>query len=507
MTAHCHVFNATDLPAEKFLRIVFLGHYPAQGIETVLNLKNKDVIDSLIDLFVHIVAGRAPTAEQEIEVLSGSKTSSTSSAQIDLAHQISIDRIDEFFGKSPSRKTKGKESDGNAALRKALLSAAGASVPGKAATDSAAKDAYFSKTDFGSYLRWFTLFTLYRHSLLDELVRSSARQGFKPMLLCPALVDFSKWLDQDVQSPLADQIELMGRISARSENPPVHGYVAYDPLGEVLHRRGLNAQSPFQQVSEALQTHGFVGVKLYPPMGFRASGNKVGQPYPKAVLEKLHGHISADLEKALDDLYALCSEMSAPILAHAAESNGAGPQYEDRADPAFWIPVFRKWPLLRVCLAHFGRFSYVSAAAPHGAKLPEASWEWTVGRYVKDYPGAGVFADISYFSEILGATKEQRLVFANQFRRFTKDFDSSVSHLMFGTDWIMLGRENAADNFLGTAHAFLSEDCQFTNTQVHQLLYGNAIRFLGLNEGNRNRNRLVEFRTRNGVSGDSLPSF
>jgi predicted TIM-barrel fold metal-dependent hydrolase len=503
---HCHAFNATDIPAEKFLRIVFLGHYPEQGIETVLNLKNKDVLDGLIDLFIQLVAGRAPTAAQELDILTGSKTSSASSAQIDLAHQVSINRVKEFFDDSAPQKTKAKTARGKAALATALQKAAKQAAPGKAAAPPDIAEVYFSKTDFGTYLRWFTLFTLYRHALVDQLVQTSSRQGFKPLLVCPALVDFSTWLDQDVQSSHADQIRVMGRIFARSENPPVHGYVSYDPLAEVLHRNGLGDRSPLQQVREALQEHGFIGVKLYPPMGFRPSGNKAGQSYPKAVLNRLHGRISADLEKALDDLYALCSEMGVPILAHAAESNGAGPQYEGRADPAFWIPVFRRWPSLHVCLAHFGRFSYVSAGAPHGAKPPETSWEWTLGRYIKEHPEAPVFADISYFSEILGASKEQRSAFAGQFRRFAKQFDNSLSHLVFGTDWIMLGRENAADDYLGTTHAFLRDDCQFTEAEVRRLLVGNAIRFLGLADKDKNRSRLAGFRTANGLSANSLPS-
>src|SRR5262249_43328577 len=102
--------------------------------------------------------------------------------------------------------------------------------------------------------------------------------------------------------------------------------------------------------------------------------------------------------------------------------------------------------------------------------------------------------------------KEKRSAFADQFRRFAKNFDSSLSHLLFGTDWIMLAKESGADDYLGTVHAFLKNDCQFTHAQVQQLLYGNAIRFLGLNEGNKNRSRLVQFRTANGLSDNSLPS-
>jgi hypothetical protein len=70
--AHCHVFNATDLPARRFLKIVIADRYPAQGVARLLELDRQDVVDHLIDLMLFIVGqGKAPTAAGEIAVLQG----------------------------------------------------------------------------------------------------------------------------------------------------------------------------------------------------------------------------------------------------------------------------------------------------------------------------------------------------------------------------------------------------------------------------------------------------
>src|SRR5882757_4534745 len=50
--AHCHVFNATDLPARRFLKIVIGERYPVQGVGRLLDLDRQDVVDHLIELML-----------------------------------------------------------------------------------------------------------------------------------------------------------------------------------------------------------------------------------------------------------------------------------------------------------------------------------------------------------------------------------------------------------------------------------------------------------------------
>ena len=81
----------------------------------------------------------------------------------------------------------------------------------------------------------------------------------------------------------------MARIACRRDGPRVHGFVGFDPLRQALydyHQRKPTDKDPMAVVRRAIEvarisdststktTGGFVGVKLYPPMGFRAIDNE-----------------------------------------------------------------------------------------------------------------------------------------------------------------------------------------------------------------------------------------
>jgi predicted TIM-barrel fold metal-dependent hydrolase len=516
--AHAHVFNASDLPARSFLKLVFLGHYPAQGTERLLNLNDRDVLDWLLRLFVSIAGSNVPTAAHEIDVLEGRVSADPASATEQGASEETIRRSAEFLRTATDRNSRQGPRRGKSLLTDALLRAGGVTERRLLTTMSdnqlqdVAARAFRSRFDVGVYLRWFSMFRRYRYSLVDELADDHRKQGFNSILLAPALVDYSKWLGEETVSPLADQIAVMSRISRRSTGPAIHGYVAFDPLRDVYFARGKDSRAddrpnkrPLDLVREALTQHGFIGVKLYPPMGFKPAANSKGQEYPKRVLDDLGETVSDSLNRSLDELYSLCAELGAPILSHTAETNGAGPGYASRADPAYWIPVLQKWPQLHVCLAHFGHFSYVSATAPSGIRPPASSWEWTFGRFVKEHPQAPLFADVSYFSEILDPSAPGRKSLADKFIRFAAQFDPKLEHLMFGTDWIMIGQEKGYRTYAQALVQFLKTDCHFDDDVLERILVKNSASFLGLVRGHRTRERLLDFYRTNGIPEQRLP--
>jgi predicted TIM-barrel fold metal-dependent hydrolase len=344
---------------------------------------------------------------------------------------------------------------------------------------------------------------MYRHTLVDRLVSDTRKQGLTPVLLAPASVDFDRWLGESVRSPLADQIEVMDRIAQRKSGPPVHGYFGFDPLREIYFRGHVDGetQSPMALSKLAIKKHGFLGVKLYPPMGFRASGN-VG-PYPKTVKEFV-GDPSKRLDKVLGELYQQCIDLDAPILAHGYGSNGANQDFALRADPAFWLPVFKAYPRLRVCLAHFGRFDLPSKGAPDDA-FPDKSWEWAIGRHIKQNPLTGVVADLSFFSEVLHANSSERKWLAGSMRRFIDEFDPAIEHLVFGTDWIMLGLDGEYMKYAQSVDAFLRDDCRIDQDARQRIFRGNAVRFMGLREGDGTRRRVLSFYKAHGLDPSRLP--
>jgi hypothetical protein len=367
----------------------------------------------------------------------------------------------------------------------------------------------------------------FRHCIVDELShlhRDVSHQT--PLLLAPAMVDFGRWLrdDPDKGSTFADQVTLWGEISRRPGGPAVHGYVSFCPLRQVQYRlnrfgtRGDQIQTacgdvePLALVEEALTKHGFIGVKFYPPMGFRAATNAArgpdDHPYPDAVLADVFGHsprdhaetvaMSADLGAKLDqamlDVAAVCRRHGACMMAHGGNSVGANCDTGELADPFYWKPLFDLPDAPPIMLAHFGSFSYWSAdpnapghePAPGGrcearSGIPpfENTWEAWLARFVEANPDKPVFADISYFSEALSAGTEADAA-ANFKLLESHNLTAIRSHLVFGTDWVMLAQEKNAQVYSERVREFIRQ--VFGDAWVDPIMRTNFLRFASLKD-------------------------
>lgn len=515
---HCHVFNASDLPATRFLKIVFLEMHREEAAPSLDDIDDPDFVDALIRLFLWILrATTAPSAEDEIRVLDGRKRPVGRSVRADAANIAVADATASYLSSDRAADPTGAD----ARLISAILKAGGrggeAAPPegplstGEART--AARRAVRSDFKIGRYLRWFALFTRYRHSLVDDLAKQYAQQRQGPILLAPALIDYDAWLGERVtKSPLRSQVQVMGRIARRPRGPAVHGYVAYDPLRQIQSDMKLEQERPLDLVREAILEHGFLGVKVYPPMGFRATGNAelAASDFPKAVVEAIgSANVGRRIDNAMDQLFDALLDLDAPLLAHASESNGAGDDYAKRADPSFWIRVLqdseKRRSKLRLTLAHFGRFS--SRAFENPGILPDVSWEWALGNYVKAHPASLVFGDISYLAEIAGKSDPELGAYARIVRRWIDAFDPDCRHLVFGSDWVMLGAEAIAKNYAQRVRAFFKDYCRLNDAQLRRLFSGNAARFLGLRDGDKPRSRLLDFYNRHRLDPSRLPVF
>lgn len=534
---HCHLFNGSDLPTVRFIKTVYLGHYRKQGVQT-LDIEDPDLLDGLLYLLTWIIGKtRAPTADKEIDVLDRRARAEIGNLRGQRNDEAVISATAEVIQNGGMGVSDGQET-GLRKVREALFFAAGESGVGVSETplteDAAtvvARKAFASKMDLGNMLRWFALFTRYRYDLADQLAEHHRAEGFDSALLCPAMIDYDLWLGESVDaSPLPRQVDVMGRLARRSTGAVVHGYAAFDPLRQVFFEAGqFTAFNPLDLVNRAIDDEGFLGVKLYPPMGFRPIGNASSpcQTYPRDILDRLTPGATPEvatgqctprpaagslavgqkLDAAMASLFDSLSQRSACVIAHAGNSNGSGEDYGARADHAYWIDVFRRWPTLRVMLAHFGGFSYPSASAPAGAVLPESSWEWTLGRYLKDNPDAPVFADLSYFTEIAGKTPAELAAYTSVFKRWIAEFDPECRHLAFGTDWTMLGLEASYEGYSRRAYDFFVQTCGLPQAAVDRIFWGNAARFTGLRENDPTRARLLEFYARHQLPASRLPAF
>src|SRR6266478_5930030 len=261
-----------------------------------------------------------------------------------------------------------------------------------------------------------TLYTRNRYELAEELdqLHGKVAQKSRILLMTPAIVDFSKWLEDDDQLSIQDQVDVMARIACRKDGPRVHGFVGFDPLRQALYddnRGGAPDGDPMAVVRRAIEvnhiavskstklTGGFIGVKLYPPMGFRATDNKhlpdanFNEPaYLRSTDTGLGSHIGSKLDAALAKLYSWCSANNVPIMAHTSHSFGPNTDYEDRADPVFWAGVLKQdaFPRLRINMAHFGHFNNALQHVRPQDHVDEC-WEWTIGKILTS--SAEAYAD------------------------------------------------------------------------------------------------------------------
>ncbi len=520
---HCHLFNGTDLPVTRFLTQVVLSEHETRldAVVTHATVVDPTIAERLIELLTRGLLRDTPNAVQETEFLQR-RASKMVSGTLPGARQQVIERTAAFLEGSAGDGVVA-HSDGDGTLRQQILDAAGMSRDAVAPTTSQeytdiAEQAVTSNTGIGLLARWVALFFRYRHELADELAEATRANGREPRMLVPLMVDYAHWLGEDTApgSSLTEQVVVFDHIARRRNETPVHGMVGYDPLRAVFFRRGTPyagfSSVPFDPVAlarSALTDHGFVGLKLYPPMGFRPIGNTDGQGYPRLVVERLGGTggLGSALDAAMAEAFDLCTDLDAAILTHARYSIGAGPDYAARADPAFWVRVLKQpqWRGLRVCLAHMGYFRQWTGSSTAGADPDRRTWEWTAGRHIKENPDGNLYVDISYLTEVLSSGAAERRRIASSLRQWIDECDPDVGHVLYGTDWTMVGREPDFPRYTSEIAAFLSDDCGLDEAQLDRIMMGNAVRFLGLLPGDKTRLRLESFYEQHGLPLSRLP--
>src|SRR5215469_17122948 len=103
---------------------------------------------------------------------------------------------------------------------------------------------------------------------------------------------------------------------------------------------GLSPSSSLQLVKDAVLNHGFIGVKLYPPMGFAPLGNVTlgGTFWNQAWIPRpLHrSDMGARLDQALTELYSWCQTNGVPVMAHTSPTNGPSKSFEGLTKARYW---------------------------------------------------------------------------------------------------------------------------------------------------------------------------
>jgi predicted TIM-barrel fold metal-dependent hydrolase len=564
--AHCHVFNAADLPIEGFAKKIMVPK-SAQTSELVARFADyPGALEALVHAITVQVKRAAPDMQTEIETIDeferepGKKPTNAWRQDEDRRHLRGALQLiwfnSDIFGERSLSLTDGlalevaieeirlflfqqiHEEFGKPVLTPEDRDVLSGLTPFQ--VDAMADELYSREDLLGRYIRWALLYTRNRYELAEELDQLHGKINHKSriVLMTPAIVDFSKWLEDEDQLSIQDQVDVMTRIACRRGGPRVHGFVGFDPLRQALydhHRRSPAEMDPMAVVRRAIEvkqivvgdstrtTGGLVGVKLYPPMGFRATDNRhlpdasFNEPaYLRSPDTGLGSQIGSKLDAALSKLYTWCSANNVPIMAHTSHSFGPNSDYEGRADPIFWADVIKQnaFAQLRINLAHFGHFNK-AVQYPRPQNYVDECWEWTVGKILTS--SAEVYADISSLGEILKTGSSRKIV--ECMKAFKEHFPNSDERLLYGTDWSMIAQEErfpklfSSKPFPDLMTLFLRA-VGYDDAQIEGIMFRNAVRFLGLGKAEfekfgekSTRGRLEKFYAAHNLSSDWMTAF
>ena len=526
---HCHVFNSDDLPIEGFIeKVVINGHSSYRDAVRKYGIK--------AGYFVRYLAlslrKQTRPALDEIDTLKDIDRGAVEPRSISEIQKAEVDLLTTWIENLRSEDAPKEFGDSIYGAYIPLtvvglmhIEAYGPTYPNPYDQNSwqnsdilARKIYYDGRGPISRFAVWALMFSRHRYELVDRL---DTIHGKRARLITPLLIDYSHWLDDDFDVRLADQIALMEAIAKRKGEMRVHPFAPFDPLRQALHVHSGNAGiSPLEMIQSAVRRGAFIGVKLYPPMGFLPFGNAtLGESFPRSARKVFGpGKTGRAIDAALDQLYTWCAAERVPLLAHAAESNGSAPGYEKRADPTNWKAALSTYRGLRICLAHFGHFERGFKTAEHPNPKLSDTWEFHFGKLVETFPD-NVYGDLSYcVAALSNPTSGVHDAVLDMLTRIRKQFPALAQRLVFGTDWIMLGQEEGffkkleGEHVLATNVEYLLNRAGFSSNDIAAIMMGNAGRFLELGRSapagqTNNRSRLESFYQKHQISRDWLDAF
>ena len=306
--------------------------------------------------------------------------------------------------------------------------------------------------------------------LTDEGLKISGGAGkalsFDKIIVCPQIMDFSfnrelglYYSEMPAHNIMIQSKEILNGIREYHENAPsslmeVRPFFGINPLhyeeekiSEIL-KEVFAKKSLFSKNKPC-----FVGIKVYPPMGF--------DPNPED--EKLRARTEV--------LYSFCEENEIPIVTHCDDQGFRMVPLDDSltfTSPARWEAVLERHPKLYLDFAHFGSQYYRAATM---LQLKELSWRNHILLLMKKFPH--VYSDLSFGGVNSSMWKNVMDILKNA---APEDKDIYSERLLFGTDWplSLVKIPSALDYWQGFCESDIPSDL------AHKILSQNPETFLHL---------------------------
>jgi len=310
-------------------------------------------------------------------------------------------------------------------------------------------------------------------------------------LFVPLMTDYEEWLGGDPkwfawklsEDHAECRVEWKKRV-IREGQGRIHLFAPFCPLRAA-------AQDIEAEVGKAVglvEDDGFLGVKLYPLMGYFPCGNrwKCKADWLPAARRK-GGATWRRIDEALDRLYAECEAHCSP---QGSRSPLGASRFEvtqaNQAHPRNWLPVLRRHPALRLNLAHMGgdRFQTV----PEEEKETATDWAFQIARLMGNPAFAHVYADRA--CQLPPADAGELAAYGARLAHVLSLNDQVPLRTMNGTDWHLALMYGQYKGEWREANARFETICAPIPGFSGRFFGDNAADFLGLRPGGKNRERL-----------------
>lgn len=485
LDVHTHFFNAADVPVRAFLQ-KSVGHDQSYSLQLLLTLFAPAIEAVAKDL--------APSAAEEWRTLQrmqqrfASMTPAAVSATLDdeaikRASVVGTALYRELKRSAPdgialfnsltlgAERTSGRTGVGVDPLSEELLIRIIAESHDAIATEDSARTsdpAFNARRARAQGLRGLLEFAGFmlspRYQNLNAYMKVyGAHSGSLQLAGCYAsIVDFNYWLDcPAVSTHLHDQVILHAELSKLSGGF-LKPLVGYNPWVDIKEN-----DASLKLLDIAVHQYGFVGAKIYPPMGFLPYGNAEAGPIESR--EKRPDQQT--LDRKLLAFFSYCAQRGIPVMAHANHSMGRDLAHDALAGPAGWHK-------LRSALATHqstGKLKPLRINAGHFSG--ESIGDWTRGfvELAEQCDGTlDLYGDTGYWEGLLmdDAVSDHLVSLLSAASNGTCRVSEKM---MFGSDWLMVSQVAGWKSYLAAFDTAL--DQRVSESARQAFFNGNARRF------------------------------
>ena len=283
---------------------------------------------------------------------------------------------------------------------------------------------------FSGFIRFFTLLEIDDVNEIADLYNKQMEDA-GIILATPLMMDIEiSSFNQKPECPYRYQIQEISDIAARYPGK-IMPFIMFDPRRETkteeLEAKGTTEEMKSNAITEALEEYGFLGVKMYPALGYDPDNESIYNDY--------------ETNKKLKLVYEYCNNKRKriSITTHCSKGGSYSSELmryhriiEYLNDPRRWEKVIEKYPYINFNFAHFGGFKDFMNANEKYYMV----WTDKIREFMRK--NNNVYADISSHLGALNPKHSEKYFEILKGLLDEKKNDKYLyrDRILFGTDWM-----------------------------------------------------------------------